>query len=635
MAKLIEAFVRTLSGQRSRQILSILNGLKDTGEVRSLEEYRLRLTELTRILTSTNVATPSLQPEIVNSNALVSSHGQQVMKEHTLEDLRTSFRSLDTISSLLDAQDEVMKGDYLLRLRNGLDALEQLIEKLEWIQFNKLSGYSRGTYYNFKNPVVPIVSSVSSVPFLMQDHRAGVDLPITSSCVASPLDDKLSLPLERFQDVLPSIVQKLDISTGSTSDIDVSFPGNDLQNLLGSSTGRYWIHQVLLDTPSEASPVLYLEFIFDSYVPINSIAIEPATSTGLFLENVDVYTYGNTAVNVFAGSTFFKQNSKIYFPAVSVRKVIMKFKQTAYTRLEYRYRPETGSYSLLVDPLHSSALEMSEMASDVRSIVSSAALRGLVGLTTGSRQTVYKYSYQFGFDNIRFGSASYREEGLFSGDKVVSETPVYSLASSLSLFETDKFNAEVSCLKINYDSEGNTISTQIVEVPNIDDLEITHERFFLVGGSSGQTRFFPDYTNGNVVVYKDGTPLISSEFETSVDEGATWTLGDTPAGTPTEPQRYLIRPVSPDVSSIYTASYTVRTSPPSLATKYFLNSDLSAYIGPKGTVEFLEGQNGVTIHSCELYPKLILRQNNRRDNSITGGVKTFRFLVGDSDNVAE
>ncbi|MCF1193584.1 hypothetical protein LRR18_18515, partial [Mangrovimonas sp. AS39] len=93
-----------------------------------------------------------------------------------------------------------------------------------------------GRYYRFNSDLnYTPRASLSRVSGLFRDRRAYLDLGTEFDCIPDRFDEKITLPIERSLEVIPSQVRKLDSSSGSTSEVDVSFPGNDISNLLGSS----------------------------------------------------------------------------------------------------------------------------------------------------------------------------------------------------------------------------------------------------------------------------------------------------------------------------------------------------------------------------------------------------------------
>lgn len=638
MPRLIDSFLRTLPVHQSKQVLTLLNQLSNTGTVRTTEEYRTLLTQLTESLRSTDISQPAMVVDPATPGQLVSAYEQQKMLRYGQSDIGSAFSALNSISLLLESQEHVMRIDYLTKLKAALDALEASIIRFEWQHLNRYEGLNNGRYYRFDSDLVYNPrTTLSGVPFLFRDRRAYMDLGPEFDCIPSRFDEKITLPTETLTEITPVLVRKLDTSSGSTSDVDVSFPGNDISNLLGSSTGRYWIHEVLWDTPTNEGAILYLEFLFDVYSPINTLAIEPADSTGLWLDQVDLYTYGDLVETVLDEPRFLRGNVKLSFDATTARRAVLKFRQSAYSKKEYRYNPETGIYEHIVSPLRTSPFDLLEATSDAAAVITSRTARDLAGIElTYDPSVIYKYDYLFAFDNVRFFSASYKDVGIFVTDKIES-TGTFAVACSTEQEIVDQSTAEVWCMKLNYDGEGNLIDTETFEVPEIATSTsklVSGERLIIPSGNVGSTRFYPDWALVAPTVYRNGEALASTEYATSIDN-ITFTAGSTPVGTAISPHTYWIRINDYDSASAYTVDYVMQLSPSDLSTKYYLNSDQTVFVSPDGFAGFINERVRSRVVSSELYGVLILRQNNPSNLGISGGVKSFRFLVGDNSVVTE
>lgn len=632
MPRLVDSFLRTLPVHQSKQVLSLLSKLRDSGTVRTLEEYRSILTSLTESLRSRDISQPSMRVPPLRPGDLISSYTQQKTLRNAAGDITTAFGALESISSLLESQEAIVRADYLEKLKAALDALESAIERFEWHHLNRFEGLNNGLYYKFNTDLLYSPRSIAGLTSsLFRDLRAFRELGVEYDMVPSRLDNKLTLPVQSETEIIPIQVNKLDLSDGSTSDIDISLPGNDISNVLGSTPSLYWTHEVLWDTSSPTGAVLYLEFVFNEYVPINSVAFEFASAAGMFIEQIDAYTYGDIKETVFSDSRFVRENSRVNFSSVTTRRVVVKFRQTAYSKQEYRYNEELGIYSLVSRPLRSTPFDPATSRSDTLSVISSPTARELAGLElTYDPLVVFKYLYQFGFDNIRFYNSIYQDVGIFVSEKITSYG-TYAASCSVDEETIAGSTAEVWMLKLNYDAEGNLIDSESFEVPEVDyATELITDEFLVLRSGLGSSRFYPDWDLVSPVVKRNSETLTSGEYSVSIDGGTTWTAGSTPSGTATLPQRYQIRINDYDAASKYTISYRMRLTLSDLVTKIYLNDSLTAYIDPRGLVRFESPRFRSSISYSEIYGVLILRQNNPRDLTVSGGVKSLRLLVGDS-----
>jgi len=132
MGQYLERFADTIGKTQTKQILKLLNKKRNSGQIRTLEEFSKQFENLVRELQST-VLTPSLKIWMANKEEFTDSESHNFMLERVQDDLEAAFQEANNIDNIQHSHEAIVRDVILKNLRAGLAELQAKISLYEFI----------------------------------------------------------------------------------------------------------------------------------------------------------------------------------------------------------------------------------------------------------------------------------------------------------------------------------------------------------------------------------------------------------------------------------------------------------------------------------------------------------------------
>ena len=600
MARLIEEFASTLGASQRANVNTLLSEGNLRGEIKTFEDFKAKLSKFTEDVNLES--TPLTSLALVAPNQMITSASYNNMVRLVRLDLESAYTEIDNISKLVDTHRHVQEKK-IKDIRNSLAALDSKISTLELLsedvdyglaQFNTFNAIGA----NSLSKLDPVAGS------LYYDVRANVSL--ANSIYEANVDatrEGLTLPLESSKD---AVIQEIVIEAGedtTETDLNVEPGDNELDNIFQKDDGEYWVRSVLLldqdeygntKSPPSDGVRARVRVELSGFQEINSITLVPFTDSAFYLDEISYSDVDGGEFAILTEPTQISEEITLTFSRVVANIIYLNIRQP--------------SYSELLDFYYSSA------PADLSEIQALAASSGISDMEIGGGggQLYAKgYLYTMGFDYIGVTNSSYGEKGIYVSEPLESNSIVTeaSVTASVEHDIDDSGNpqdtVEFYLAKLNYDSSGLLVRTEIFPVP-YSSSAVTHEELILETGV-GPTRYYP--VTSSLVVYRDFDPLVIGTDYTLSINGQDYRSSisdlslDVATGTP---QKLYIKILDPKVASVYTTSYTPATT---------INSN-PAYLTGDGNVE-LAGRTVVFNYSPDteivksfIYTIIVLRTLN-------------------------
>lgn len=673
MGQYLDTFNGILKTRQAEQILKLLNKQKETGAIRTVQEFRDRLDLLIQNL-SQSVATPSLQVYQAATDHVIDADSFNFMLDRVHDDLSAAFEEANTISQVQEAHTAVVRDVILKNLQYGIAELESKVDLYKFLNTDK-NGFDTALFSTFRESKEQRTTrSVDQSAFLFTDPKVGDIIATSQDASVDLVGERLTLGTELSSMYDIRSIRQIFDATAPQSELIVEPPNTNLENVIDGTTGTYWIQTVLL---KDARPSIKLKLQLDlaATKDINLLQIEPAVLKNLILESVDYIDGNNIVTNLVKPELTILSPAKLSFRTVTTKSVILTFRNENYQPIQFEYT--SGSDTLFnqsfLEPPQGLAPSLQSVATDLDALLASAKIKDVIGLSTTSPGSFHGYAFTTGFDNIKLGISTYTDRSIYLtaplnvndirqvaiksaetrpvSDAVFSDAHISTVTYDLLDTDFPHGSIEYYIFKRDFDSNGNILSTIRFPILPLNATRIDHERLVLVEKSLtsnlhndiGYLNFFTDQLAGIVRVYRNGTEL-PFYTGTSVTDG--WIDGTTSLDrTPDQgaPMKFRIQIQQPAIGDIYTATYTPMTCN-TLAVPKTLNEwatsgavivdligDLSARIMSTNVTVLEPPANSDKIASSQIFLGIILR-NNTANATLTPAVEEYTLTAGHKDD---
>jgi len=636
--RLIDKIDSVLGKQQAKQFYKEIRTKIESGEIITDNDYATRLAQLTDRLKSD--IKPYFKPYYAANSNLIKVAAFNEMMLKLGYDLQTLFLEMDTLLQLNVTHDQIIDTMILKGMWNSINSLENKIQIYKTI-YGSDYNYSNAQYNTF-NGGENLESSFSDTyaNMLYYDWRARTFFSDKNLCYTDLTNDRLLLASTTKQVFAKNVYQEWSEGDATVSDFDVNFDKSDIRNLIDNQNATFFNRAYLMDTQLADGAIMYLVF----EVPqsdINHIIVEPAGSCPFYLTSVDYAGPDGSWVNLVNDETYL-QNSyhRIDFTTTNTRKFRLKFVQTTVAGVtefyydRYRSLMGQGGYTLTdINGMVANVLQTSQIADEIN-------------FSTGTTYTYVskKNVYPFSLDNVKFGLSNYKHVGIFAGASLSGKLGQIALRVNddvpADTFNINAGSIEYSILKVNYNSDGDVISSNLIPILPVGRTTVEHEVCVLDNKSRTALRFYPLLTaappadpGDEVKVYANGSELTFSTDWTFPDDNDISSPG---AGSP---MRVEIKINSPQYGVVYTASYTPKISDG--AAKY--NAAYAVSDDPYMVVDMVGDQSvrmitdhlicddstlGIDIDHSDIFLQVIIRKISP-DKYISPSVYDYYLLVSE------
>jgi hypothetical protein len=635
-SKYLDSVLKVMPAIQARQIADLLNKLKVAGEIRSADEYASKLKELSVLINDT-VPIPSFKIIPSIPWVLCSSAAHNAMMDAIKNDLEALYLQVNEIGNKLNDYHFLMMENLITDLEKGIQDQENTIKRLEWLA-SEDNEFSYALINSFESASsLRVIRSDLAAKGLFFDNRTLInktekELP---SAVIDEYGKKLIISSQNNPLIRPISVTKQsdEYSYGTEEQVDFD---NNINNLIDGKKNTYWTRTVYLFSPVEKVTTL-LNFDLGIGKDINYIVIEGATIDPFFIESIKgIYTDGST-VDLISDEVEVNGKIRIDFNRVFVKAFQITFAVYSYIKAEYFVPYNSEVNELIIDSNKYSILN-----NELNSIEKTTAIKSLIAdtlntksistalniVTEKKRKQINAFSYCLSLDNVWAGYSLYSDIGIFVSKPLTADNfGIIGVEGIENIKEnTVKDSIEYEIIKRDrypYFKEN------IFPIPKIGQTSIDSERLILIKKEDssdiedvGSLRFCPNVLETDKVkVYENGKELILGDangFQYAVkinpstsrfDWKSTWDDSYDFSNYTLSPQKMWIKIMRPNVNSIYTVEYTIRTSDsqPNDNTVW-LDTEKTIYLSDKGRVIFRRDDLDKIITS-DIYLQITLRKN--------------------------
>ena len=132
MGQYLDKFKDVIGKRQTQQIINLLNQRRNTGQIRTIEEFSKQLEDLVRSLTETNLK-PSLSLFLAKETELTDSESVNFMLERVEDDLIAAFEESDNIDEVQKSHEAIIRDVIFKNLKAAVGELDSKIRIFEFL----------------------------------------------------------------------------------------------------------------------------------------------------------------------------------------------------------------------------------------------------------------------------------------------------------------------------------------------------------------------------------------------------------------------------------------------------------------------------------------------------------------------
>lgn len=673
MASYLDKFRSSLPNTQGQQMLNLLVSKRDSGEIRTIDEFKNKLKELTAKLLASKVA-PTFELLTAIAGEDISSERFNFMLDRINDDLTAAFIEVDTLDEIIATHHNLINEVGLKSIRFSLNELEARVSLYEFLnRHNK--GFDDSLFNTFRGfQKESTTRSDLAAGLVLVDPRTHTPITSDQDCYIDPIGERLTLGfIDSNQAPIKEVVW-LSNSNSIRGEVSASFKGSLLSNLIDNTKNTYWFAPILLSKIRPLGVPMELALNLSASQDVNYIELEPATLYPMTLVGVDYIDASNIRRSSVVSSLTITGNVRINLERITTNCLILKLTQNNYEEIQFVQKAGTDNFERAVTGEITNSIDKVSVTDTLKQVLTSDfILTDIFGLRSTAIKQVKYFEYILGFDNIRVGFSAYSDRGIFSSiKKTVSqlgqlgltaiETRPVQMSSDTSIIplpftypsrdtsEDSKFYhgvVEYWIAMQSYSVDNYLIATDFIPILPMGASRVYHEQLVFVSKSStglnndqGQLIFFTQALDSDVLVYRNGTLLtfgIHWEFIDVSDSSALTIESPATNSSPMKRGIHIKETVNP--LDIYTVSYTptlsnIRTlvSNSSLQNIVDLIGDSlsSARIVAENNIVLNNLRNGQTVDHSDIYLIILMRRNSAEEN-FSPTVEEYMLVTGSRD----
>jgi hypothetical protein len=648
----LDKFQRSLPSVQGKQILRLLIEKKNSGEIKTLDEFKDNLKQLTTELLAQQLK-PTLKLWFAIAGQDISSEQYNDMLQKIGNDLEAGFAEANNVEELIEAHHQLINNVSLKMIRYGLNKLEEQVSLYEFLQ-SDTHGFDSSLYDTFRSSENMSASrSDASATQLYTDPHEGDTLSVDYDCVVDAIGERLMMGYEEQSYIVPKAAKHLTGASSIRSELDVSFANSNINNIIDGKTNTYWATSILLAATRSTGAPVEIQIDLPASQDVNFVEIEPVSYYPMRLSAVKYYDANQILQTASLPDKLLYGPARINFNRITTGSLILTFSQENCDEVQFRKRPAEVNFYKAILSGNASKPNMADVKSTLEAVTTSSFLLNEVFNPGPTYDEQAKYfEYVVGFDNIRVGFSKFLDRSIYvSKKKTVFDPGVISLrteewrplqsSSSNTITLTEHQYPARSTLWDNtfhhgiveywlliqsFTAGGTLIATDYVPVLPLGATRIYHERMIFTQRStssylnynSGSLIHYTANNEGDVFLYKNGVLLSYGEdwsFDTSSGVNQT-----NPDGT-TRMKRGLKLLSEPGTLDIYTVSYT-----PTLSNTMVIpnNTDLLGVVsltdgshirvGKDNIVLFEQVRDAFVVHHADVSLIVLMRRNSANMN---------------------
>lgn len=513
--KLLEQVGSLLSSLQGNQVLKKLSKQKDEGFFKTELEFKQALKSNLIDVASTQDQPLFVPTPIVPGIAYSEAYNNNI--EDILLDLEVLFEEINYLFSKIKSH-EVFFDRSIVEAEVLLKKLEQNLESA------KIEGASDNAFNKvFHNSFVDASNKVDFTS--LEAKELYYDFPLKRRALLEnlcPIDikqGKISLP--KFNSVKVNIAEAKILTTETTvSDYEISFPGNQLSNILTETLMDSWSHSILTRKQLKESARLVLQLDLGDVKEFNSITIGPNASEPIYLD--EIYTIDGLGIkhNFEIEKGLLIESKTFFLPKTISKAIYLSFKQDSNKVIPHNPSEPISLAELQRDP--TLPINLDTFSGHIRSSIKDPSIKDILGLQSVSlSESVLVYHYSFSLQSIIVSNDDFKNKGIY-----VSKPETYTNLRQIGFYTEDFIPVakhwqtledipagciEYRLFKKDYDSRDNLIKTSVMNVLPIGTTVVDSERLLFEESPVQALRFIGHKTDGDgstVELYRNGELLI-------------------------------------------------------------------------------------------------------------------------------
>jgi hypothetical protein len=669
----LDKFRSALPTRQGNQILKLLISKRDSGEIKSVDEFKARLQQLTTTILAERI-TPTLKLYEAIAGEDASSAQYNEMLDRIQDDLEAGFAEADNLDEIIAAHQNLIQDVVLKSLRFGVNELDSKITLYEFLDKNT-QGFDDAIFNTFRESQTLSASrSDATASLVFVDPRKNQVVGADEDCQVDVIGERLILGAASNITLSVREAEWLSNSNSMRGELSASFSSSNILNIIDGRKNTYWVEPVLLSSARTSGVPMEVALHMSSAQDINYIEIEPATPAPMVLVGIDYYDINNTRQSVGTTAVDLRGPTRINFERITTHCLIVRMRQDNYREIQFRQQTGESNFHRAVLGQSYNTIDIDSVNEDLREMLSSDFILSDIFSLGETRASQAKYfEYLLGFDNIRAGFSTFDDRGIFvSKKKTVSRPGIAAVridevrptqiqgSTDITLesftyptqttAEDAKFyhaSVEYWLIAQSFTSDDYLIATDMIPLLPLGAERIYHEHLvFSLATTAGQTKdqgqlmFYTEADSSDVVVYRNGTVLTAVTdwdfIDASDNSGLTVTI---PNGG--KPMKRGIK-INGGVRAldIYTVSYTPTVSntqviptDTTLLKTVDLVGDHSARMVTDNAVVFSDTRAGYAVDHSDMFLLIIMRRNSAEEN-FSPAVEEHMLVIG-SKNTAK
>lgn len=612
MGKYLDAFVKSIPAIQGKKIVGILNEQRQSGSIKSLDEYQDKLRELTTTLVS-GKPIPLSKVFLGDDGEFIDSESFNFMLELFGDDLEALFSELNNISDAAEAHRNLISDKILSDINSSLNILEKKIKSYEFLNRSDL-GFSAVQYNDFSNDeeIRLLRSEPDSSNNLFFDRGSKSVLDTNLDATVDVLSRALSLATQKTSYVNMIGANARYIIGSNMSFIDVDLPELDIKNIIDNTKGTYWATSILSESIIDGGAEIQLELTLDGIRDVSFIELEPILHKDFYVKRVSYVDQNSIEVLIYDNDIELRENTRINFDQVQAKSFLIEIVQENHSYSNYYVEEANSLYDAGTGTTEVDFSSIEKVLGELET----KEILDIIGVTEDLPQSEIKaYAYTIGFDNVRAGITSYKPRGIYVSKKLEVNKPIIVSLETVESYskvagnpDFPKGNIEYTIIKRNYDESNMLIDTEAIPMVPFGDTNIKKEYLYPDSGTLiAKLRFRAE--TGTIEVYKgqELTPLVESvDYTVGVDD-----------------THITMLIATYNKFSIYTVTYTPKKD-------IYLNTLATAYLNDDNMIEFSLDRAVSPVDHSEVFLKAILRTNVVSDSE-SPFLHQYKVLVASQD----
>ncbi len=649
----LDKFRRSLPSVQGKQILRLLVEKKDSGEIKTLDEFKDHLKTLTTELLAQQLK-PTLKLWVAVAGQDISSEQYNDMLQKIGNDLEAGFAEANSIDELIDAHHQLVNNVSLKMIRYGLNKLEEQVSLYEFLQ-KDTHGFDSSLFDTFRGSENQSASrSDPAASQLFIDPHSFDALSVDYDCVIDAIGERLMMGFEEQSYITPRAAKHCAGPTSIRSELDVSFANSNINNIVDGKTNTYWATSILLSAMRSDGAPIEIQIELPVSQDVNFVEIEPVSYYPMRLSAVKYYDANQELQTATLPDKLLYGPARINFNRITTSNLVLVFTQENCDEIQFRKRPaETNFYKAILSG-NTARPKMAEVKTTLEATISSSFLLNEVFNPgpTYNEQAKY-YEYVIGFDNIRVGFSKFLDRSIYvSKKKTVVEPGVVSLRveewrplqpngstgitltehqySSRSSTEDGNFyhgTIEYYLMVQSFTSGNSLIATDYIPILPLGASRVYHEQVIFTARSLSE---YTNYNAASLLHYaeRSAAEMFLYRNGTLLDYGTDWEFDNATTGiTQTDPngdtrmKRGIKLLFEPNLLDIYTISYNPKVSNTMVIPN---NTDLLGVIsltegshirvGKDNIVLFEQIRDSFVVHHADISLIILMRRNSANMN---------------------